>query len=78
MDYLRKLHVAYRPTLGSYHQHGFSRLSSEKLIFLAKAFAQLEVSTIGGQRLHEIFHIPVVVYTKYLIFQQLQLLNNQG
>ena len=58
MDYLRKLHVAYRPTLGSYQQHDFSRLSSEKLIFLAKAFAQLEVPQLGDN-----------VYTKYLIFQ---------
>ena len=30
-----------RSTLGSYHQHDFSRLSSEKSIFLAKAYAQL-------------------------------------
>ena len=58
MDYLRKLHVAYRPTLGSYQQHDFSRLSSEKLIFLAKAFAQLEVP-----------HLADNVYTKYLISQ---------
>ena len=58
MDYLRKLHVAYRPTLGSYHQHDFSRLSSEKLIFLAKAFVQLEVPQLADN-----------VYTKYLIFQ---------
>ena len=57
-----------RSTLGSYyHQHDFSRLSSEKLIFLAKAFAQLEVPQLADN-----------VYTKYLIFQQLQLLNNQG
>ena len=35
---LRKLHVAYRPTLGSYHQHDF---------FLAKAFAQLEMPQLA-------------------------------
>ena len=56
-----------RPTLGSYHQHDFSRLSSEKLIFLAKTFVQLDVPQLADN-----------VYTKYVIFQQLQLLNNQG
>ena len=50
-----------RPKLGSYHQHDFSRLSLEKYIFFAKAYAQLADN----------------VYTKYLLFQQLQLLNNQ-
>ena len=51
-----------RSTLGSYHQHDFSRLSSEKYIFLAKAYAQLADN----------------IYTKYLLFQQLQLLDKQG
>ena len=51
-----------RPTLGSYHQHDFSRLSSEKYTFLAKAYAQLADN----------------VYTKYIIYQQLQLTTGQA